>query len=95
MAQRAVQKAPNSLELADTLGWIYIKKNLSQNAVQIYRDLVLKDPHNPTFHYHYGMALMQQGDRPAAKKEFETALKASPSKAEEDKVHEQLQKLGD
>ncbi len=95
MAQRAVQKEPKSFELADTLGWIYIKKNLSQNAIQIYRELTQKAPDNPTFHFHYGMALIQQGDRPTARKEFETALKDKPSKAEEDKLHEQLQKLGE
>ena len=30
MAQRAVQMAPNSPELKDTLGWIYIKKNIQR-----------------------------------------------------------------
>ena len=37
MAQRAVQAAPKSPEIADTLGWIYIKKNLSEEAIRIFR----------------------------------------------------------
>lgn len=93
MAQRAVQKAPGSLDLNDTLGWVYIKKNLSENAVHIFSDLVQKDPKNPTFHYHYAMALAQKGDKPSAKREYETALQDKPSKAEEQAIHEQLQKM--
>ncbi len=93
MAQRAVQKAPASLDLNDTLGWIYIKKNLSENATSIFKDLVTKDPNNSTFHYHYAMALAQKGDRITAKNEFEKALQHKPSKDEEQKIHEQLQKM--
>ena len=40
MAQRAEQKAPRTLDLKDTLGWIYIKKNLSDDAVRHVQDLV-------------------------------------------------------
>jgi tetratricopeptide (TPR) repeat protein len=93
MAQRAVQQAPGSLDLSDTLGWVYIKKNLSENAVHIFSDLVQKDPNNPTFHYHYAMALAQKGDKPTAKSEYEKALSHKPSKEEEQKIHEQLQKM--
>lgn len=93
MAQRARQALPNSPDVADTLGWIYIKKNLSENAIQIFRDLVVKDPNNPTFHYHYAMALMQKGDKPTAKKELEKALQSNPSKDEQQKIHDLLQKV--
>jgi tetratricopeptide (TPR) repeat protein len=93
MAQRAVQRAPQALDLSDTLGWIYIKKNLSENATNIFKDLVAKDPNNSTFHFHYAMALAQKGDRVSAKKEFENALQHKPSKDEEQKIHEGLQKL--
>jgi Flp pilus assembly protein TadD len=93
MAQRAVQRYPQELDLSDTLGWIYIKKNLSENAVHIFSDLVQKAPANSTFHYHYAMALAQKGDKPSARREFESALQNKPSKEEEGKIHEQLQKM--
>ena len=70
MAQRARQKLPNSAYIKDTLGWIYIKKNLSADAVLVFKDLVQEEPANPQFHYHYGMALLQKGDKPMAKKMF-------------------------
>ena len=93
MAQRARRQAPNSPEIADTLGWIYIRKNLSDDAVHIFQDLVAKDPNNAAFHYHFGMALMQKGDRPQAKKELETALKDKPSKDLEGRIQALLQKI--
>jgi len=75
MAQRARQQQPSSLDFADTLGWIYIKKNLPEEAVNIFTDLVTKAPSNPTYHYHYGMALRQKGDKSSARRELEMAIK--------------------
>ena len=37
MAQRARQGMPNSPDVMDTLGWIYLKKNLSDDAVRTFR----------------------------------------------------------
>jgi tetratricopeptide (TPR) repeat protein len=93
MAQRARQKAPGSMDIADTLGWIYIKKSLSEDAVRVFKDLVQRDPTNYNFHYHYGMALAQKGDKASARKEFETALQNKPSKDDEAKIRELLQKI--
>jgi tetratricopeptide (TPR) repeat protein len=90
MAQRALQKLPNSPDIADTLGWIYIKKNLSDDAVRVLHELVGKEPNNPTYHYHYGMALLQKGDRPSARKELELAMKDNPSKDEAGKIRNLL-----
>jgi len=90
MAQRARQKLPNSSFVKDTLGWIYIKKNLSADAVQVFKDLVLEEPANPQFHYHYGMALLQKGDKPLAKKELEAAIRNNPSKDDAGKIRQLL-----
>lgn len=93
MSQRARQKMPNAPEVSDTLGWIYIKKNLSEDAVRVFKDLTEKVPANPTFHYHYGMALLQKGDKPSAKIEFEKALSDNPSKDDAAKIRDLLQKI--
>jgi predicted Zn-dependent protease len=93
MAQRARQKLPNSSDIADTLGWIYIKKNLSEDAVRIFQELVQKNPNNPVFRYHLAMALLQKGDKPSAKKQLETAMKANPSKDDAAKIQTLLQKI--
>ncbi len=93
MAQRAFQAQPKSPDIADTLGWVYIRKNLSTEAVRVFTDLVKQYPANPLYRYHYGMALMQRGDRPSAKRELEAALRNQPSKTEADKIQELLRQL--
>lgn len=93
MAQRAFQAQPGSPDIADTLGWVYIRKNLSSEAVRVFTDLVKKYPANPLYRYHFGMALMQRGDRPAAKRELQSALSNKPSKNEADKIQELLKQL--
>ena len=94
MAQRAKQQRPNDKDVSDTLGWIYIKKNLADSAIVIFRDLVKSDPERATYRYHYAMALMQKGDKASAKKELEAALKSSPQKDEEGKIRDLMAKIG-
>ena len=94
MVQRAKQTVPNEPNVADTLGWIYIKKNLSDSAIQIYKDLTVRDSGVSTWHYHLGMALYQHGDKLQAKKALEAALSKNPSKEESGKIKELLAKIG-
>jgi tetratricopeptide (TPR) repeat protein len=93
MAQRAKQQRPSDNNVSDTLGWIYIKKNLSDSAIGIFKDLVQKDPDRATYRYHLAMALFQKGDKAQAKRECEQALRSKPPKIEEDKIRELLSKL--
>lgn len=93
-AQRAKQRLPQSLEVSDTLGWIYLKRNLRSNALEIYNDLVTKAPQNPTFRFRRAMALFQGGERTEARKELQEALRHNPSKDEAVKIRELLQKIG-
>jgi tetratricopeptide (TPR) repeat protein len=93
-AQRAEQMMPSMNEVSDTLGWIYLKKNLSDNAMDIFQRLVTKAPDNSTYRYHLGMALSQKGDRPRAIKELQQALHSNPSKEEEGKIRDLIGKLG-
>jgi len=90
MVQRARQGMPNSPDVMDTLGWIYLKKNLSDDAIRTFKELVTADPNRAAYHYHYGMALLQKGDKPSAKREFETAIKFNPSKDDAGKIQKLL-----
>ena len=94
MAQKAKQQRPNDNNVSDTLGWIYIKKNLADSAIVIFRDLVKSEPERATYRYHYALALMQKGDKVAAKKELEAALRSKPQKDEEGKIRDLMAKLG-
>jgi len=92
-AQRAKQRLPTFSEITDTLGWIYMKKNLTDNAIDNFKALVVQSPNNPIYHYHYAMALNQKGDRESARKECQVALQERPSKAQEDQIRQLLSKL--
>jgi tetratricopeptide (TPR) repeat protein len=94
LAQRAKQKAPNDPMISDTLGWIYIKKGLANNAVPIFNELTAKYPTVSTFHYHLAMAHSQRGDTAQAKRALESALKANPQKQELEDIKKLQQKLG-
>jgi tetratricopeptide (TPR) repeat protein len=93
-ATRAKQRMPEHTEINDTLGVIYIKKNLTDNAIDTFRTLVVKAPRNPTYHYHYALALLQKGDRENARKECQTALADKPRKQEEDQIRQLMAKVG-
>jgi tetratricopeptide (TPR) repeat protein len=79
LAERAVQKAPENPHFADTLGLVYLKKKLGDSAVHVFQNLAKKYPDNPTFRYHYGLALVESGQKARAKAELEAALPKKPS----------------
>ncbi|MDX2267989.1 MAG: tetratricopeptide repeat protein [Bryobacter sp.] len=92
-AERAKQKVPQNTDISDTLGLIYIKKNLSDQAINIFLDLIKKDPNRALYHYHLAVAYYQKGDKPNAKKSASVALAKAPPKAEEAKIRDLLSKL--
>lgn len=94
LAQRAPQKSPNDVMIADTLGWIYIKKGLANNAIAIFSDLTTKHPKVSIFHYHHAMALSQRGDKVQAKRSLDLALKSNPQNQELEDIKKLQQKLG-
>jgi tetratricopeptide (TPR) repeat protein len=93
-AQRAQQKMPNDLNVIDTLGLIYLKKNLTDDGLRMLQDLVNRKPENATYHLHLALALYQKGNRPLARRELEAALRNKPSEKEQGKIKELLAKVG-
>jgi Flp pilus assembly protein TadD len=93
-AQRAKQMKPEISEISDTLGWIYLKKGLADNAIDVFKELVAKDPHQATYRFHLGMAYSQKGDRTKAMEQFKEALKFNPNQDEKDKIQALITKLG-
>jgi len=93
LAQKARQAMPNSPDVADTLGWVYIKKQMTREAVGIFSDLVKATPQSAMYRYHYGMALSQKGDKAAARREFEAALRNNPSRDDASKIQDLLKQL--
>jgi tetratricopeptide (TPR) repeat protein len=92
-AQRAKQVMPNLPEVSDTLGWIYLKKNMSDSAMDIFQELVEKMPQNATYRYHLGMAYAQKGDKVKALRELQQALRIGPGKDEVNHIRDLINKL--
>lgn len=93
-AQKAKQKAPNSDDISDTMGWVYVKKQLNDNAITVFRDLIKKKPTNALYRYHLGYALYQKGNKQDAKQSLQTALSLKPGKEEEAMIRNLLGKVG-
>ncbi len=86
LAQGVVQKNPNIPGFVDTLGWVYYKKGLYGAAVEQLKKAVALDERAarngdgsaaPNYHYHLGMALKARGDKEAARRELEQAVRLS------------------
>ena len=84
LAQQVVQANPDVPSFADTLGWVYYKKGLYAAAAEQLRKAIAVDEANarrnnsmpsPGFRFHLGMALKAKGDRAAARRELEEALR--------------------
>ncbi|MGO9009877.1 MAG: tetratricopeptide repeat protein [Bryobacteraceae bacterium] len=93
MAQHATQLLPDYAEVSDTLGWIYLKKNLSDQAIDIFKRNVARQPNSSTYRYHLGMAWYQKGDKTQAHQALLEAMKYNPSAVEKQKIQELLAKL--
>ncbi len=84
LAQGVVQKNPNIPGFVDTLGWVYYKKGLYGAAVEQLQKAVALDDRAakggaaspaPNYHFHLGMALKAKGDKEAARRELEQAMR--------------------
>jgi tetratricopeptide (TPR) repeat protein len=93
LAQQARQQLPDVPEVLDTIGWIYLKKDLPDSAARVFEDLLEKHPNSAVFHYHYGLALAKKGDKAAAENELKLALENHPGKLDEAAIREALRKL--
>jgi predicted Zn-dependent protease len=90
LAQKAKQLMPNQPEVSDTIGWIYLKKKLPDNAISIFQELVAKQPNQPTFQLHLGQAYAQKGDRTKAQSALRKALELNPSPEEKRQIQQAM-----
>ncbi len=78
LAEEASQGLAESPAAADTLGFVYLQKNLHEPALQQFQRAVLlakgRDEDQSIFHYHLGLALRALGRTDDAAQAFEEAL---------------------
>ena len=74
LARQAKEKVGKMPAVMDTLGWVYYKKELYDNAVAEFQACVDQEPENPIFNYHLGLAFNKKGEYVKAEKALKKAL---------------------
>jgi tetratricopeptide (TPR) repeat protein len=77
LASRMYAKYPQDPAVADTLGWVLFKQGKLDQALPLLQFAAGNAPINPVHRYHYGAALLKNGEKESGKKELATALKIS------------------
>jgi Tfp pilus assembly protein PilF len=78
-ARTARQFLPEEPQVSDTLGWIYYKQQLPGLAVPELLRSVEKNPANPVYQYHLGLARLAAGDTEKGRESLQRALKLQPN----------------
>jgi tetratricopeptide (TPR) repeat protein len=74
LALTARSKFPDLPEVNDTLGWVYYRKDLTEQALRYLQRSVDLDPKNPLYHFHVGMAYAKRGEDARARRALQQAL---------------------
>ena len=90
LVRQALTKIPTQPNFKDTLGTIYLKRNLDDSALSLFRSLSQEFPQNPTFRYHHGLALLRKHDKANARQELEAALGSKPDSRLRDEINSAL-----
>ena len=77
LAARMYAKYPGDPAPADTLGWVLFNQGKLAQALPLLRFAAGGMPRNPTHRYHYGAALLKDGQTEAGRKELAAALQLS------------------
>jgi len=80
LARGAVSQAPNNPVFLDTLGFVYLKRDQNDDALDIFDRLIRRYPRDPACAYHTAVAWYQKGDRHRARNLLSRTLELRPPK---------------
>jgi tetratricopeptide (TPR) repeat protein len=78
LAKAARGQLPQNAEVADTLGWVYVQREMLALGISTLEEAVRLEPTNALYAYHLGVAYAKNGDDAKARKSLEAALKLRP-----------------
>lgn len=93
LARAAAVHLKDSPAVLDTVGWVYYKKNQADLAIPQFEASVLKEPQNPVYQYHLGLAYAKAGEQAKARRALGEALRLNPSFAGADDARRALAAL--
>ena len=88
-----LRRLPDNAAVADTVGYVYLKRQDPAKAIPQFERSIQKDPKNPVYQYHLGIALAAAGDPVKARRALEEALRLNPSFAGADDARKKLSSL--
>jgi tetratricopeptide (TPR) repeat protein len=74
LAQTASDELPEQAAVSDTLGWVYYKQGMPNLAIPRLEQAADKEPQNPVFQFHVGLAYAKAGNKLKAREALERAL---------------------
>ncbi len=82
MAQTARRQLPGNASSADTLGWAFFQKHVYTSAIGLFQEAAKKEPDNPLYAYHLGLAYVKTGQASLARQQLERLTKIKPNSTE-------------
>ncbi len=95
LAVAASQALPETPEVLDTLGWVYYKSELSSLAVPPLVRATERNPANPAYHYHLGLAYEKTGAIEQSRRSLTRALELKSDFAGADDARRVLARLSE
>ncbi|HZT35887.1 MAG TPA: tetratricopeptide repeat protein, partial [Nitrososphaera sp.] len=94
MAQSARRRLPENPNVADTLGFAYVKKGVYSSAIELLQEATKNDPKSASAHYHLGLAYEKTKDLAKAREQFVQAAKLEPESSDGKAAKKEIQDLG-
>jgi cellulose synthase operon protein C len=91
VARRGLQEEPFT---ADTLGWAYYRKGSYGLAADMFHEALKKQPDNPSYHFHLGLAYSKNNNPAGAKEHLEKALQIKPDSPQAEEIRKTIAQLG-
>jgi predicted Zn-dependent protease len=93
LAQAARRQLPENPDIADTLGWVLVKKQLGEQAIPLLEFSAKARPKDPVTQYHLGMAYKLLGNKADARRALGRALELNQAFAGSDDARRALSAL--
>jgi tetratricopeptide (TPR) repeat protein len=90
LLERALQLRPMSGEIADSLGWVYVKLGRLDDAERLLVRADRLTPEDPEILQHLGELYVKKSDRPRAVDAYKRALEHNPEERARHAIEEQL-----
>ena len=92
-AQQAKELQGNNVNITNTIGWLYYKKNSYQLALEYLKDAATKVPSNPVYQYQLGLAYVKLGKTAEGRQALEKALQLDPKFSQAGEARKTLAEL--